>query len=70
MDAHPLDNDFAFPALATRALNDNEIASDTVDFSAGEEPLGIFRGLVAAVVIQIGIALLGILGWQLWQWIR
>jgi len=71
MDAHPIDTDLAFPELATRALNEEEIRSDRLDFPpAGEDPLGIFRGLVAAAAIQIGIALLAVLGWQIWRFFR
>lgn len=71
MDAHPIDTDFAFPELARRALNEDEVNSDRLDFPpAGEDPLGIFRGLVAAVVIQIGIALVAVLGWQVWRYLR
>jgi hypothetical protein len=71
MDAHSIDTDFAFPDLATRALDENEAASDKLDFPvAGDEPLGVFRGLVAAAMIQIGFALLVTLGWQLWRFLR
>lgn len=71
MDAHSLDTDFAFPDLATRALDENEIASDKLNFPPnGDKPLGIFRGLVAAAMIQIGVVLLVALGWQLWHFLR
>jgi len=71
MDAHPIDTNFAFPELANRALSEDEVHSDRLDFPpGGEDPLGIFRGLVAAAMIQIGIALLGVLGWQLWRFFR
>jgi hypothetical protein len=71
MDVHSIDTHFAFPDLATRALDDHEIASDTLDFPpAREEPLGVFRGLVAATVIQIGVIVLGVLGWQLLRFLR
>ncbi|MFZ0631879.1 MAG: hypothetical protein WA399_19245 [Acidobacteriaceae bacterium] len=71
MDAHPLDTDFAFPDLATRSLAEDEVHSDHLDFPhAGEEPLGVFRGLVAAAMIQIGVLLLVVLGWQVWKFLR
>ncbi|MGA7525461.1 MAG: hypothetical protein WBW84_23635 [Acidobacteriaceae bacterium] len=71
MDAHSIDTDFVFPDLATHSLNENELHSDTLDFPlAGEEPLGVFRGLLAAAMIQVGVVLLGILGWQLWRFLR
>jgi hypothetical protein len=68
MEAQPLDKEFAFPDLATRSLQEDEIRSDTLDFpTTGEEPLGVFRGLLAAAIIQIGFVLLIVLGWQLWR---
>lgn len=71
MDAHPIDHHLAFPDLATRSLNEDEIRSDTLDFpTAGDEPLGIFHGLVAAAVIQVGFGLLVVLGWQIWRFFR
>ncbi|MGA8529755.1 MAG: hypothetical protein WB622_08575 [Acidobacteriaceae bacterium] len=71
MDAHSINTDFAFPELAARLLDENEIVSDTLDFPPnGDEPLGIFRGLVAALAIQFGVLLLGLLGWQLWRFLR
>lgn len=71
MDAHPIDTDLAFPELATRVLDEDEIHSDRLDFPrTGEDPLGVFRGLVAAAAIQIGIALLAVLGWQVWHFFR
>lgn len=71
MDAQPIDTDFAFPELANRALSQEELSSDRLDFPpAGEDPLGIFRGLLAAAMIQIGIALLAVLGWQVWHFLR
>ncbi|HEY1810532.1 MAG TPA: hypothetical protein VGG42_18350, partial [Acidobacteriaceae bacterium] len=67
----PIDNRFAFPDLATRALDENELHSDTLDFPPpSEEPLGVFRGLVAATLIEIGFVLLLALGWQLWRFLR
>jgi len=71
MDVHSLDTNFAFPELATRALSQDEIGSERLDFPpAGEEPLGVFRGLVAAAMIQIGVILLVVLGWQVWRFLR
>ncbi len=71
MDAHSIDTNFAFPDLATRPLDENEIVSDTLGFPpSGEEPLGIFRGLIAAAVIQTGFVLLVVLGWQVWRFLR
>lgn len=70
MTAHPLDTDFAFPQLATRILDKDELASDTLDFPPDEKPLGIFRGLLAATMIEIGLGLLVILGWQVWHFLR
>ena len=71
MDAHSIDTTFAFPDLATHPLDEFEIASDKLDFPvAGDEPLGVFRGLLAATVIQIGFVLLVALGWQLWRYLR
>lgn len=71
MDAQSVENDFAFPDLATRSLNEDEIRSDTLEFlSLGEEPLGVFRGLLAASVIQVGFVILIVLGWRLWHYVR
>ena len=71
MDARSMDNNFAFPDLATRALDEAEAASDKLDFPVGgDEPLGIFRGLVAAAMIQIGVLLFAALVWQLWHFLR
>lgn len=71
MDAHPIDTDLAFPDLATRALNEEELRSDRLVFPPpGEDPLGVFRGLVAGAAIQIGVVLLAILGWQVWRFFR
>lgn len=71
MDAHSIDNQFAFPDLATRALDELEARSATPDFPpAGDEPLGVVRGVVAAVAIEIGFGLLGVLGWQIWRFLH
>ncbi len=71
MDARPLDNNFAFPDLATRSLKEDEIRSDTLDFlPPGEEPLGVFRGLLAASMIQVGFVILIVLGWRVWHYLR
>lgn len=71
MDVQSVENDFAFPDLATRSLNEDEIRSDTLEFlSPGEEPLGVFRGLLAASVIQVGFVILIVLGWWLWHYVR
>ncbi|HZZ41160.1 MAG TPA: hypothetical protein VFE06_18625 [Acidobacteriaceae bacterium] len=71
MDAHSIDTNFAFPDLATRALDETEAASDKLDFPVGgDEPLGVFRGLVAAAMIQFGVLMLVALGWQLWHFLR
>ncbi|HEX3985545.1 MAG TPA: hypothetical protein VHX13_02955 [Acidobacteriaceae bacterium] len=71
MDAHPLNTPLAFPDLARRALDEYEIASSTLDFPpADEEPLGVFHGLVAAAMIQVGFLLLVGLGWQIWRFLR
>ncbi len=71
MDAHSIDNQLAFPDLATRVLDEVEARSDTLEFlPPGEEPLGVFRGMVAAVAIEIGFGLLGVLGWQIWRFLH
>jgi hypothetical protein len=71
MDAHSIDSNFAFPDLAKRLLEEDEIASDKLEFPpAGDEPLGVFRGLVAAAVIQTGFVLVLVLGWQVWRFFR
>lgn len=69
MDAHSIDTNFAFPELAVRPL-ENEIPDPPGFGPSTDEGIGAFRGLAAAIMIQIGVALLGILGWQLWHFIR
>ncbi|HEX3662278.1 MAG TPA: hypothetical protein VHU89_12645 [Acidobacteriaceae bacterium] len=71
MDARSIDTNFAFPDLATRPLEEGEAASDRLDFPPpSEEPLGVFRGFVAATMIEFGFFLLVVLGCQIWRFLR
>ena len=69
MDAHLVDTNFTFPELAAGPLDD-EWFDEPRMAPATDEPMGALRGLAAAIMIQIGIVLLGIMGWQVWHFFR
>lgn len=69
MNAHSVDTHFAFPELANGPIED--VQSDPSAMGPEPDaPMGAFRGLVAAMMIQIGFGLLVVLGWQVVQFFR
>ena len=69
MDAHSIDTNFDFPERMA-APQEHEGWGRAEFGPVRDEGMGAFRGLAAALMIQIGVALLAVLGWQVWHALR
>jgi Mg/Co/Ni transporter MgtE len=54
------------PALALALSREERFADEIYE----ENPVGVFRGLVFAMVFNLMLALSGAAGWELWRFLR
>ena len=69
MAARTVVSSFHFPILTSAPRHEVDCAVPAAEYSA-ERPLGVIRGLMFTMILEIAAGVVGYSGWQLWHWLR